>query len=579
MNTPLIRPLAARLLAAGLLLAALAPRPLAGQEPARDRAAETLPDEVANAAVDFFNDPRRERFFGPARIDSGSVFEGDVAVLEGPLTIAGRVEGSLVVVNGDVVLQPGAAVTGDVLVVGGAVHGIEAAELRGQIIVYRGRLAYRRDGDRIVRTRPPEPDGDAPERSESSWDSDVLVTVGESYNRVEGLPVTFGPRLWTRGEAPLRAEALAVYRTESGFRIDPETFGYFVRVQQFFGGGEAFRVGLGVHSLISPIEASHISDLENGLATFLFHEDFRDHYEREGATALFGWSPATWPIALTGEVLWEHHASVPAGSPLTLVRNAEPWRLQPLIAEGRLGSVRAAAVLDTRSDPWDPAAGWLIRGSVEQAFHSTLATPEASPSEADCVVCIDPPPPELYGRFGVAAVDVRRYNRLSPDARLNFRLYAGGSLMAGPLPPQRQFALGGEGSLPGYDLLSRDCGVRRSGSVVRARDGSEFFGGYGCDLVALVQAEARGKLDVRLRLDSAPWDEDEHGPGFGLDVAPDWVAFVDAGRGWGRRGRADAPTAVDVGAGLVVHQLGLYFAAPLSGGDGVNVFVRLGPRF
>ncbi len=36
-------------------------------------------------------------------------------------------------------------------------------------------------------------------------------------------------------------------------------------------------MGGGVYSVVAPIEDWHLSDTENGLSTFLFHRDFRDH--------------------------------------------------------------------------------------------------------------------------------------------------------------------------------------------------------------------------------------------------------------------------------------------------------------
>ena len=44
-------------------------------------------------------------------------------MLGGPVTLAGRISGSLFVINGDVTFEPGAVVGGDVLVVGGTIEG------------------------------------------------------------------------------------------------------------------------------------------------------------------------------------------------------------------------------------------------------------------------------------------------------------------------------------------------------------------------------------------------------------------------------------------------------------------------
>jgi hypothetical protein len=548
----------------------------------QNRTPAELPGEVADAVVDFYNDPRRDRWAGPAVIAADSVHRGDVAVIQGPLEIAGRLEGSVVMVNGDVLLRPGGAVTGDVLVVGGRVEGVADAMVGGEILVYPGRLHYALEGDRMVRVRRSSGRDTASVVNESDPDVrlDFLVTSGNSYNRVEGLPITFGPRLRSAGSNPLRVHALAIYRTESGFTSDPDVFGYYVRGQQFLGGQGRWSVGATAHSVIDPIEDWHLGDLESGLAAFLFHRDFRDHYEREGFSGFTTWESGGGALSTTAELRWDRHRSLPAGSPLTLFENAEPWRAQPLVAEGRIGTVSLTAAYDTRSEVPDPASGWYLRGRLEQGFHAELQVPRAYPAlTGEPVTGV---PPEAFGRFTTGFLDLRRYNRLSPDVRLNVRGLLAGSLTGAPLPPQRQHALGGEGSLPGYTLLSMDCGARAA--VYRRSDTpatveNRAFPYYGCDAFTLLQLEVRGKLDFKLDLDSAPWDDDEEQLGLGWNIAPDWAFFANGGSGWSFDDRPDEPFRGDVGVGLLVERIGIFLAVPLTGDSGINVFVRLGPRF
>ena len=114
--------------------------------------ASELPEDVIKAATDFYNDPRRRHFRGPAELPGGDTTRADVAALEGPLIIRGRVEGSVVMVNGDVRLYPGSAITGDLLLVGGELSGVGEGTIGGEILVYRDPLRYREEGDRIVRS-------------------------------------------------------------------------------------------------------------------------------------------------------------------------------------------------------------------------------------------------------------------------------------------------------------------------------------------------------------------------------------------------------------------------------------------
>jgi hypothetical protein len=548
-----------------------------------------VPPEVAESIVVFFNDPSVIHFSGRTRIPAERTVVGDVAVLGGPLLVAGRVEGSVVVLDGEVELAPGAVITGDLTVVGGSLSGLGDAVVEGEVRTYTGRIRFRRFGDRIMleRERVRDEEASAPDR----WlaRSDFLIASGRSYNRVEGMPITLGPVIETSGSNPLRLRALAIYRTESGATLDPERLGYYVRAEQFVGGWGNLRVGGTLHSTIEPIEDWHVLNLENSLSTFLFHRDFRDHYEREGWSAFVTLeSPRSpWMLNLVGRS--ERHGSQAAGSPWTLFRNHESWRPQPLAAEGRTELLALEGRYDTRSSVPNPSHGWLVSGVVERTLRSTLARPEAvlvAPLPVTDPVRV---PAETFPGWMHGLIDVRRYNRLSPEARLNLRLLVAGSLDGSPLPPQRQHALGGEGSLPGYSLFRLDCGARAqpvfqarsiTAPIATTRDAPPVFvPAYGCDQVALFQAEYRGKLSLRFGWGGSPWGD---GEGLGWDMgwaaAPDWVAFVDAGRGWGI-GRRSEDMALDLGFGLLFNRVGVYAAAPLTGEGGVNLFVRLGPRF
>ena len=128
--------------------------------PARDTVLEPrlLPAEVEREVTDAFNGPNTVRATGAYEVDSGSVVSGDMAVLNGPLTIAGRVTGRVVAINADVILRPGARIEGQILVVGGDVAGKEGAFIGGDVRTYRQRLTYRQEGDRLIASGSSEED-------------------------------------------------------------------------------------------------------------------------------------------------------------------------------------------------------------------------------------------------------------------------------------------------------------------------------------------------------------------------------------------------------------------------------------
>src|SRR4029077_4433706 len=105
-----------------------------------------LPREVAEDAVRRYNAPTTTRLVGRARLPAGNEWHGDVAVRNGAVVIGGRIEGTLLVINGDAILDSGAVVTGDVIVVGGTVARRATVTVGGAVHVYPAPLSYRVKG-------------------------------------------------------------------------------------------------------------------------------------------------------------------------------------------------------------------------------------------------------------------------------------------------------------------------------------------------------------------------------------------------------------------------------------------------
>jgi hypothetical protein len=68
-----------------------------------------------------------------------------------------------------------------------------------------------------------------------------------------------------------------------------------------------------------------------------------------------------------------------------------------------------------------------------------------------------------------------------------------------------------------------------------------------------------------------------------FDADLNWVFFVDAAGGWtSLDNHHDEPAAVDVGAGILLGDLGMYVATPVRdvyNRGGPSFFIRLAPRF
>lgn len=552
----------------GLALAPLLGSGATAQQPVRLGA---LPDSVAKWVISYYNRDGIIRLNGESRIAAGSELSGDVAVLGGPVQVAGRVHGDLVVINGDLRFAPGAEVTGRVVVVGGTIAGAAGARVGGTMTAYREALRYRQDQAGLVVLPPPlEPELSAG-RDFAFGRTDFLLAVRRGYNRVEGLPISVGPRIRLGHTNPTMLEGLLIYRSAAGVHPDRDQVGYDVRVEQFLGGGRTASFGARLYSEVDVIQRWGLSDREASLATFVLHRDYRDEYQREGWSGFLRLARPGWPYDLTLEYRDEENRSRAPRNPWVLLYPNQEWRPEPVVAEGSLQTLRSRLTYDTRNEPFDPSAGWYVRAELEQGLGGSLVSPELVDSGA-----VSFPARTAPATFTTAFVDLRRYARLSPSSRMAVRALLAGSLNGHTLPPQRQLTLGGEGTLPGFGLLQFDCGARATTGEL---GDNRFYPYFGCDRMVLVQLEYQANFPFARRLSRALFRD------FDLGNAVRWAVFFDAGRAWiepgaraGRRGGEDNFSA-DGGFGVRFGRVGAYWALPLSGsGHGLNFFIRIVPR-
>jgi len=561
-------------------LATLTAVTLGAQEPTLERGG--LPRDIAREATRMFNETAALRATTRTEIDSGRVIEGDVAVINGPLLIGGRVTGRVLAINSEVVLRPTARIDGDLLVVGGEVEGRHTAYIGGEIRIYRQTLDYIQEGDRIYPERTVANNDDSGwwrrwERSHRRSGSKLQIASAGAYNRVEGLPINLGPQVYYNAPwGTAKVGAYAVLRTESSFSGTDDDIGHNVNTELRFGRRGGLLVGGRLYNVIEPTESWQLSELEAGLAAFVFRRDYRDYYSRHGGQGRLGFFVRRGAdISLAyGEERWD---SLTAQNPWTLTRQSAGWRPNPAFDQGKLHMLNATLRIDTRNDYDNPWSGWYVLADVEHgngdmASYASRSTPVAAPV----------PGPFQYSR---GFMDLRRYNRVSPDAQLNFRVVLGGWLNGDALPLQRRFAVDGPGALPGYDFRSPE-----TSATLTCQNGFAVVAGTPgqCDRMALATVEYRGDLHFDLFTD---WDDDHYMRSHSNGV---WVFFADAGRGWlvGTPTAGDSLTypsgsmpalssfKTDLGLGLDFDIVGVYVAKAMSSPKvPANVFVRIRHRF
>ena len=531
-----------------------------------------LPRAVEERLQAIVDNPATRKISGEATISERH--EGDVVVYTGPLTLSGTIQGELIVVDGNVEFKEGSEVTGDVTLVGGDATGLEYANIGGTVTMYGEGFSFFRGREKVYSVNSRSRRVYREDWRRDWGHSSFTLRTGWNYNRVEGLPVHFGPVIETAGRNPTRFEALAIWRTEISSPWDTEDLGYTARAEQFFGGRREFRIGGSIRSVVDPIESWQMNKVEASLAAFVLHDDYRDYFKREGWSAYMQLKPRASGISATVEYRDEDHSSEPARDPWTLFDNSDDWRLQPLVAEGRFRSLNGIVEIDRRDDDDFPTAGFLVRGELTQGLGGDLVVP---PTTLPIMPAI-----AFDEQFTHGLLDARLYRRVGRDATLSFRVLGAGALSDTPLPAQFQHAMGGAGSMPGYSTFSMDCGARNFG-VLPSVAPPGFFPYYGCDRAAMFSAEYRGGINFHWG-GLSTWDEDDDW-NWDFDANPNWVVFFDAARGWAHpeskaRGAADTETLYDVGAGFLLGDFGIYAAVPLTGEDrDLRFFIRLGPRF
>ncbi len=111
---------------------------------------------------------------------------------------------------------------------------------------------------------------DQDRRSREEGFARFAFALGPTYSRVEGLPIRLGALGESAGDNPVRAQAYLIIRTEADNSERLDRVGFTGRIEKFFGGEQAFLVGVEGSSAIQWIETSGVSNLENGLGTFIF---------------------------------------------------------------------------------------------------------------------------------------------------------------------------------------------------------------------------------------------------------------------------------------------------------------------
>lgn len=394
---------------AGLAALLLLPAGGLGQDvrftPRADRPAE-------RRLADFLERSAYEMWTADTVLARGDTVPRGLLVLESVVRLAGRVQGDVFVVDGDLFLRPGAEIAGDVLVLGGGFYGSELARVEGEV-VYRPNLFFQAlpsdGGWEIYATR------ETPERFEA--DGFYGIRFPE-LNRVDGWTPSLGARLRlldVPGQPSLHA--ILSHRTERG-----EVGG---RVEQTWQPTGRVRVGVELERVTASHDRWLRGEPSNSLSFLLTGRDHRNHYEAD-----------RWGLLLDGALGDDDSVGVRIG--------AEEARSLP----ARLGNVLTGPDRLRPNPAVDEGTSWSISSGarVREEIGAGRVRGELRLEAADSTVA---------GDFTYLLASARVDGSLPlPNGHRVDAGIAGRGDLAGRLPRQRWSAVGGPGTLPTLPVLA-----------------------------------------------------------------------------------------------------------------------------
>ncbi len=537
-----------------------------------------LPADVLRDLLAAYNDSTALRFAGDVSVPADGKLAGRVVVYRGTVDVAGEVDGPVTVINGDLRVRSTGRISGPVLVAGGRLTAEEGSRLEaGSRVFWDAAPVYRRSNGQLAVREPGKTPGELASAQASFQTGKVrttlLLATNQTYNRVEGLPIIFGPAFdWkVSPSVAARLELRAILRTSGWDAPLGRPFGYSVRTDWGFKGPTGYGFGLRAYSLVNGIEEQTQGREEIGWWAISSQNDNRDYYNAEGVAAS-GFAYLAKPLRFDVSYRWQKERTLRANDPWSLFTAQDGWRPNPLIDDGDYRILGLGLDLDTRNHRKRPTSGWLIHLGYDYAWSGDVS-PATLPPE------VRPPLPTRDYGYGRLTFDARRYNRISPDLRLNFRVWAAGWAGGDPLPVQRRLSLGGVDWLAGYPFRAVTC------APVGLNDPAEPAL---CDRTIVLQAELRRRFRLGLGFQFKDEARPDLNRFLGIDEA-DLVLLADGGDSWlsgngpGRVPNDRIPNLGewkgDLGIGLDAGGIGVYVLKALTGSEPVRVMVRLQRRF
>jgi hypothetical protein len=384
----------------------------------------TIPEQIVEQTLSHRYILKYEKW--NTRLFRDSVFDTTVVVLNSDATVASTVHGDVVVINGDLFLQPGAKIDGRAVSIGGGVYDSQQAKVGGDKLSYRDvhfDTVRTSAGVDLVYRVPPPPEDTIPTFALPG----LFGFRMPLYDRVDALSVPWGPRI-TLANNKLVIDPTITYRSNIGAYDPAATVRY-----DFANGWSASAFG-GRTTLTNDRWIQ--TDLANTISTIGVGSDYRNYWRasRFEGRVTHDWIFTDGDLHLYAGGRTEDDWSARTGGAWSLFNKNDSLHMKrpnPGVERGDLSS----ALFGTRGS-------W-------QREHVSFDL------GADVEVVLDAPSDERFTQttiFARAAFPtfVTKLGTQSFIFHTHMVLTAGDTA-----PPQRFAYLGGGGTLPTFDILSR----------------------------------------------------------------------------------------------------------------------------
>jgi hypothetical protein len=283
------------------------------------------------------------------------------------------------------------------------------------------------------------------------------------------------------------------------------------RIRKLYLGGE-------LHDLTATDDRWQVSSTEASLAAIGPRKSFRDYYRRRGVQI-----NAAFRIHPQAELLFawrgERHENLPVESDFSLWNGDEPFRPNIAVHDGRLNAIVLGGSVNSDSFDVDSLDATYRRHQLENSFGDRLNEPERR-HDPQAIWRLDwtseIATPDLHSDFDFRRHVISSRGRLlvAPHQEFAARLIGGWS--GGSLPPQRQFGIGGIGSVHGYGFkeeVGDALALLNLEYALGWRNAFQVLGFFDAGRVTRRQG-APGRIDAPPR---APWLTGV-GFGFALDA-------------------------------------------------------------